>query len=138
MTVDRGLEIPEDEIVLRFSPAGGPGGQHANRSSTRVDLTWNIARSRVLSARQRRLLKAHLKGRIDPSGNLRLSSDTHRSQLRNREEVQRRLARLVSEALRPRPRRLPTQPSRAAHERRLASKRRRAETKRLRRPAERE
>jgi ribosome-associated protein len=136
--VDRGLEIPEDEILLRFSPSGGPGGQHANRSSTRVDLTWNIAGSRVLTARQRRLLKAHLKGRIDPSGNLRLSSDTHRSQLRNREEVRRRLAAQVAEALRPRPQRLPTQPSRAARQRRLTAKRRRAETKRLRRPAERE
>jgi len=134
--VDRGLEIPEDEIALGFSPSGGPGGQHANRSSTRVDLTWNVARSRALNARQRRLLKAHLRGRIDRSGNLRLSSTAHRSQLRNREEVRRRLATLVADALRPRPQRLPTQPSHAARARRLAAKRRRAEIKRLRRPAE--
>ena len=135
MRVDRGLEIPESEISLRFSPSGGPGGQHANRSSTRVDLWWNVDQSQVLSARQQRLVKGHLRGRIDASGNLRLSSDTHRSQLRNREEVRRRLATLVADALRPRARRMPTQPSSAAHARRLAAKRRRGEIKRLRRPA---
>ena len=136
MRVDRGLEIPESEISLRFSPSGGPGGQHANRSSTRVDLVWNVDASRALNARRRRLLKARLRGRIDASGNLRLSSDTHRSQLRNREEVRRRLAALVADALRPRTRRVPTQPSGAAHARRLADKKRRGEIKRLRRPAD--
>lgn len=135
MRMDRGLEIPESEISWRFSPSGGPGGQHANRSSTRVDLTWNVERSQALNARQRRLIKARLRGRIDASGNLRLSSDTHRSQLRNREEVLRRLEALVGDALRPRSRRVPTQPSGADRARRLAAKRRRGEIKRLRRPA---
>jgi ribosome-associated protein len=128
----RTLEIPEDEISLRFSPSGGPGGQHANRSQTRVELVWNVARSRALSDRQRKLIKARLRSRIDSSGNLRLVSDAQRSQMRNREEVRRRLAALVGDALRPRAERVPTEPSRAARERRLQAKRRRSETKRRR------
>ena len=133
LRVNRNLSIPPDEITLRFSPSGGPGGQHANRSSTRVDLSWNVDASRVLGPRQRARIKGHLRNRLDGSGTLRLSSDKHRSQTRNREEVLARLARLVSEALQPRRARVATTPSRAAKERRLRSKRRRSETKKLRR-----
>jgi ribosome-associated protein len=131
--VSRTLEIPDDEITLRFSPSGGPGGQHANRSATRVDLSWNVDGSGVLGPRQRQRIKAALRSRIDSTGTLRLSADTHRSQLRNREEVERRLATLVGGALRPVRRRVATAPSDASRQRRLASKRRRSETKRLRR-----
>jgi ribosome-associated protein len=130
--VNRNLAIPSDEIVLRFSPSGGPGGQHANRSSTRVNLSWNVDASRVLGPRQRARIKGHLRNRLDGSGTLRLSSDKHRSQTRNREEVLARLARLVSEALQPRRARVATTPSQAAKERRLRSKRRRSEIKKLR------
>jgi ribosome-associated protein len=130
--VNRSLEIPEEELSLRFTPSGGPGGQHANRSSTRVELTWNVARSRALRERQKRLIQAHLRSRIDSSGDLRIVSDAHRSQLRNREDARRRLASLVAEALRPRLTRVATTPTAAARDRRLAGKRRRAEIKRLR------
>jgi ribosome-associated protein len=133
LRINRNLAIPPDEIALRFSPSGGPGGQHANRSSTRVDLSWNVDASRVLGPRQRARIKGHLRNRLDSSGTLRLSSDKHRSQTRNREEVLTRLARLVSEALQPRRARVATKPSQAAKERRLRSKRRRSETKKLRR-----
>ena len=135
--MSRSLVIPDDEIRLRFSPSGGPGGQHANRSSTRVDLSWNVASSRVLGPRQRARIERVLRTRLDSSGTLRLSSDAHRSQLRNRAEVERRLADLVGAALRtPKPRR-PTAPSPAAARRRVEEKRRRSQVKRLRRaPAE--
>jgi ribosome-associated protein len=133
LRINRTLTIPPDEIGLRFSPSGGPGGQHANRSSTRVDLSWNVDTSRVLGPRQRARIKGHLRSRLDSSGTLRLSSDKHRSQTRNREEALSRLTRLVSEALQPRRSRVATAPSRAAKERRLQSKRRRSETKKLRR-----
>jgi len=132
--VNRDLTIPDDEIKLRFSTSGGPGGQHANRSATRVELVWNVDRSRVLSEHRRRQIRGRLRARIDSSGELRLASDEHRSQLRNRNEVERRLAALVADALEPRPRRVPTAPSRAARTRRLDAKRRRSETKRRRRP----
>ncbi|HEX9822821.1 MAG TPA: alternative ribosome rescue aminoacyl-tRNA hydrolase ArfB [Actinomycetota bacterium] len=132
--VNRRLQIPLDEITLTFSTAGGPGGQHANRSSTRVDLSWNVERSRELGPRQRQRLLTRLASRIDGQGNLRLSAGERRSQTRNREAVLERLAGVVDRALRvPKPRRK-TAPSAAARERRLREKKQRSETKRLRRP----
>ncbi len=131
--VGRRLVIPGREIELAFTTSGGPGGQHANRSSTRVELAWNVERSAVLSPEQRRLICAYLKGRIDSSGTLRLASDTHRSQLRNREDVIERLATLIGRALVPRRTRRATKPSRAVREKRLTAKKRRGETKRRRR-----
>jgi ribosome-associated protein len=132
--VNRRLQIPLDEVRLSFSTSGGPGGQHANRSSTRVDLSWNVERSRALGPRQRQRLLAKLASRIDGQGNLRLSAGERRSQVRNREAVLERLAELVDRALRvPKPRRRTT-PTAASRERRLREKKRRGETKRLRRP----
>jgi ribosome-associated protein len=131
--VTRDLTIPEEEIELKFTPSGGPGGQHANRSATRVELSWNVLASRALGARQQERIRARLRHRIDSRGVLRLASDRHRSQLRNREEVTRRLASLLAEALRPQARRVPTTPTRSSSRRRLESKRQRSETKRLRR-----
>jgi ribosome-associated protein len=131
--VARGVRIPEHEIEFKFTTSGGPGGQHANRSATRVELSWNVDRTRALDARQRERVRAGLRHRIDSSGVLRLTSDRHRSQLRNRDDVTRRLASLVADALQIRARRLPTAPTAAAGQRRLQSKRRRSATKRLRR-----
>jgi ribosome-associated protein len=133
LRVDRNVTIPEDEIELKFTPSGGPGGQHANRSATRVELTWNVASSRALDERRRERVRARLRHRIDSAGILRLTSDKHRSQWRNRADVRRRLASLVADALRPPTRRLPTTPTAASGRRRLEAKRRRSEVKRLRR-----
>lgn len=133
LRVDRNVTIPEEEIELKFTPSGGPGGQHANRSATRVELTWNVASSRALDERRRERVRARLRHRIDSAGILRLTSDKHRSQWRNRADVRRRLASLVADALRPPTRRLPTTPTAASERRRLEAKRRRSETKRLRR-----
>jgi ribosome-associated protein len=128
--------IPRAELQTKFSPSGGPGGQHANRSSTRVELTWNIDQSAVLNPRQRDRIRRRLASRLDSSGALRVVADSERSQLRNREEAARRLARLVARALQPEKPRVRTTPTRSATERRLQSKKRRADTKRLRRPPE--
>jgi ribosome-associated protein len=133
LRVGRSVTIPEDEIELKFTPSGGPGGQHANRSATRVELTWNVVSSRALDERQRDRIRARLRHRIDSAGVLRLTSDKHRSQFRNRADVRRRLVSLVADALRPQTRRVPTTPTAASGRRRLQSKRRRSETKRLRR-----
>lgn len=132
--VNRRIQIPIDEIRLSFSTSGGPGGQHANRSSTRVDLSWNVERSRALGPRQRQRLLTRLASRIDGQGNLRLSAGERRSQLRNREAVLERLAELVDGALRIPKVRRKTAPTAAARERRLRAKKQRSETKRLRRP----
>ncbi|MDQ3662339.1 MAG: aminoacyl-tRNA hydrolase [Actinomycetota bacterium] len=132
--MDRRPTIPQDEIELSFSTSSGPGGQHANRSATRVDLMWSVEGSRALGPRQKERVRARLRHRIDSAGNLRLSSDTHRSQLRNRQEVVRRLHDLVAEAIVVPRKRVPTAASRGSVERRLRGKKRRSETKKMRRP----
>jgi ribosome-associated protein len=127
------LVIPADELRLTHATSGGPGGQHANKVATRVDLRWDVAGSRALGPRQRARIRQGLRGRIDNSGVLRLSSDRHRSQLRNREDVLERLAALVAAALKPTKKRVATAPTGAARERRLQDKKRRADLKRTRR-----
>lgn len=131
--VNRSVLIPEDEIRLEFTTSGGPGGQHANKASTRAVLIWNVETSRALGPRQRARVKGKLRHRIDTSGNLRLSSDAHRSQLRNREAVRERLGTLVEAALRPEKKRIGTAPTRSSKENRLKSKKLRSEVKRARR-----
>ncbi len=133
LRVTRSLTIPGDELELTFTTSGGPGGQHANRSSTRVVLGWNVAESRALGERQRQQIRTHLRRRIDNSGMLRVASDRYRSQLRNRADAMHRLSDLVAEALRPTKKRVATAPTNASKERRLREKKRRSELKRARR-----
>lgn len=131
--VSRSVTIPASELSFRFTPSGGPGGQHANRSATRVELAWNVEGTSALGPRQKARVRLALGRRIDAEGNLRLVSDARRSQARNRAEVVERLARLVAGALEVPKRRRPTKPSAGARERRMRAKRRRGEVKRLRR-----
>jgi ribosome-associated protein len=133
--VSSSLKIPLSEIRLTFSTSSGPGGQHANKVATRVDLSWDVAGSRTLGPRQRERIMEALRSRIDSHGVLHLSSDRYRSQLRNREDVIERFTSLVEGALKRRKRRRPTAPTRASRERRLADKRRRGQIKRNRRVA---
>ncbi|HJR45579.1 MAG TPA: alternative ribosome rescue aminoacyl-tRNA hydrolase ArfB [Actinomycetota bacterium] len=130
--INRSLTIPEHEIEYGFSPSGGPGGQHANKASTRVELVWDIGASAALGPRQRQRLLGALRHRIDSSGRLRMTSDRHRSQLQNRKDVSERFAALVAEALVPPKARVGTKPTRASTERRLRQKKRRGEIKRKR------
>jgi ribosome-associated protein len=130
--INRRFSIPRAEIRLQATRSGGPGGQHVNTSSTRIQLTWDVAGSPSLSDRRRHLLRSRLGNRIDQNGVLHLSVDTHRSQHRNRREALDRLADLVAEALRQPAARKPTRPPRAAKERRLKEKKRRGEMKKLR------
>lgn len=128
------LAIPRAELEYRASRSGGPGGQHVNTSSTRVELLWNVAASPVLSEPQRARIREKLKGRIDQEGTLRVVASTQRSQLQNRQEATERLRLLLAEALRVPKHRKKTRPPRAAKEARLRAKKRRAETKSGRRP----
>lgn len=132
--VNRSLVIPEEELALKFSTSSGPGGQHANKVATRVDVTWNIDKSESVGPRQRERIRTALASRINSSGELRVTSNRFRSQVRNREDALERLADLVGDALKVRATRKRTEPSRAAKEKRLEAKRRRSETKRRRRP----
>jgi ribosome-associated protein len=126
------LRIPLSELQYRTSRSGGPGGQHVNTSSTRVEVTWNVASSPSLSPEQRTRLLQQLATRLDTEGQLRLVSSGTRSQLRNKEDVTDRLRSTVAAALVVPKKRKPTKPSRAAKAARLAAKRKRAATKRQR------
>jgi len=127
------LSIPLSELDYRASRSGGPGGQHVNTSSTRVEVWWDVAGSAAPTAVQRERLLQKLAPRLDSTGRLRLVSSGTRSQLRNREEVTERLRNVVAAALVLPKKRKPTRPSRAAKAARLDAKRRRAATKRERR-----
>lgn len=128
-----GVEVPDDELRLRFSRSGGPGGQHVNTSDTAVELRWHLGASGGLTDGQKSLVRERIRHRLTDADELVLRADEYRSQTRNREAAVARFSALLGEALRPvRPRR-PTRPSRAANERRLEDKRRRAARKAHRR-----
>jgi ribosome-associated protein len=131
--VNASLVIPRDELTARASRAGGAGGQHVNTSSTRIELLWNIASSRVLSEAQRARLTQKLSSRLDSEGNVRVVASDRRSQLQNRESAEDRLAELVRAALIVPKKRRATKPSRAAKQARLDSKKRQSNKKRERR-----
>lgn len=118
------VTIPMAELQFHFSRSGGPGGQHVNRTATQVELTFDVQRSASLDESQRVRILNKLKSAIDSRGVLHLTCQATRSQSRNRAEVIERFQRLLRQALHiPKPRR-PTQPGRAAVERRLQEKRR--------------
>jgi ribosome-associated protein len=124
--VTRSLVLPLREIELRTSRSSGPGGQHAQKSETRVEAVFDVAASATLSAAQKRRVTA----RAGPV--LRAVAQDERSQARNRELALERLAAQLRRALRVERRRVPTSPTKASREQRLEEKRRRAAVKRLR------
>jgi ribosome-associated protein len=127
------LLLPLGELEYRASRSGGPGGQHVNTSSTRVEVWWDIRTSPTLVEDQRARLLERLATRLDSEGRLRIVASESRSQLRNREAATERLRELVAAALAvPKPRKR-TKPSQAAKAARLEAKRRRSAIKRERR-----
>jgi ribosome-associated protein len=127
MELGHGAAIPLREIELRTSRSSGPGGQHANVTASRVEATFDVCASNVLSEEQKRRIKS----RLGPV--VRATAQDTRSQLRNRELALARLRDRLAGALAPPKRRRPTRPTGGSRRRRLDSKRRRGETKRLRR-----
>ena len=126
--VRRGLDIPLSEITWRATTSGGPGGQHANRTMSRVEVQFDVATSAALGPRQRgRLLE-----RLGPV--VRASAAESRSQSRNRELALARLAARIDAGLRVEPVRTATKPTKSSQVRRVEAKRRRGEVKRGRRP----
>jgi ribosome-associated protein len=123
------LDIPLAELHFQFSRSGGPGGQHVNRSATQVELTFDVVNSPSLTEAQRARILSQLKSYIDSRGILHLSSQTTRSQHRNRAEVVERFQDLLRRALHIPKRRVPTRPPPQVKEQRLAEKRRKSTLK---------
>jgi ribosome-associated protein len=126
--VTRSVVLPLAEVDLQVSRSSGPGGQHAQKSETRVVAVFDVEASSALTPAQKRRVVA----RAGPV--LRAVAQDERSRTRNRELALERLVAALREALRVERKRVPTKPSAAARERRLEEKRRRAGVKRLRRP----
>jgi ribosome-associated protein len=132
LTVSPALTIPRAELTERFSRSSGPGGQGVNTTDSRVELTWDVGRSVVLSAAQRQRVMERLADRL-VDGALTVVASEHREQRRNRDAAARRLAAAVADALAPGPRvRRATRATRGSQERRLAAKKQQSATKRLR------
>lgn len=126
------FSIPEGELRWRFSRSSGPGGQHVNTTATAVELSFDVAGSAALSPLYRQRALDRLAGRL-VDGVLTVRSESHRSQMRNRDDARQKLKEILAEATAPPPKpRRPTRPSRGERERRLKEKKQRGELKRQR------
>jgi ribosome-associated protein len=132
LTINETLVIPGAELGFTASRASGPGGQHVNKTSSRVTLQWDVAGSTLLTSRQRELIEQRLASRLTRDGVLQVHAEGSRSQHRNRELARERLVELVAGALHTDPPRRATRTPRGVHRRRVANKRKRGETKRMR------
>ncbi len=133
LKIKPGVTIPGHELETSSSRSSGPGGQHVNKTNSRVTLRWNILESSALNGHQRRRIMEKLGQRVSRSGLLQVDAETSRSQLKNRELAREKLARLVRDALYRPPNRRATKPTRASRERRLKSKKQRSDLKASRR-----
>lgn len=123
------IDLLLQELDFTFTRGSGPGGQHVNKVNTRVELSFNINESTVLTADQKELISKHLKNRISKEGILILSSKEERSQVRNRQLVIEKFKKLISQALVPPKKRIQTKPPPASKLNRLEEKRKIAEKK---------
>lgn len=128
------IALPESELEERFVHAGGPGGQHVNKTATAVQLRFHIAGSESLPADVGTRLQRLARNRINQEGELVIEARRYRSQQRNRTDARERLARWIARAAQPPRQRKPSRPTRAAKARRVADKKQRGRTKQLRDP----
>lgn len=133
LLVNARVRIPASELTVRATRAGGPGGQHVNTSSTRVEVVWTMRTSNALSDTQRAQLEQRLSSKLDASGAIRVVAADTRSQTQNRLLALSRLANTVRDALVVPKTRRATAPSRGQRQQRLDEKKRRSHVKRDRR-----
>lgn len=119
----------EKELKFSFSPSSGPGGQNVNKVNTRVELRFDVRESTIISEEEKQVILKKLAGRITKEEKLILSSQSERSQFRNKEKVTEKFFEIITRSLTPAKKRKPTSPSKASKERRLESKRINAERK---------
>ncbi|MFW5500668.1 MULTISPECIES: alternative ribosome rescue aminoacyl-tRNA hydrolase ArfB [unclassified Maridesulfovibrio] len=129
ISITHTLSIPENEITFLTSRSSGPGGQHVNKTSSKVTLVFNVQDSPSLSDYQKTVLMTRLSGRINTKGELQLSCEEHRSQFRNKEEAVSRFAKMLADALKPVRQRHKTKVPHSAKRKRLDSKKKRSEVK---------
>lgn len=130
--INDGLEIPEDEIQFSAEPSSKPGGQHANKASTRVVLTFDVPSSPTLSDEQKRLVQERLGSRISKEGRLRITAQESRSYTANKKSAAERFSELLAGALIRKPPRKTTRIPAASRRRRMKNKRKRADLKQRR------
>jgi ribosome-associated protein len=132
LQINEVLSIPRGELDVRVSRASGAGGQHVNKTSSRVEIFWNVQASRALSDDQRACLLERLASRLSTEGSVRVVASDMRSQSRNRDLAEERLADMVRRALVIPKKRRPTRPTKASKEARLEGKKRQSHKKRER------
>lgn len=132
LEVDESFVIPRSELNVRTSRSSGAGGQHVNKTSSRVEISWNIRESSALTDRQRERLMSRLASRLSENGSIRVVASDTRSQFRNRETAERRLGELVAKAMTVQKKRKATRRPRAANETRLTEKKKHSDKKRER------
>jgi ribosome-associated protein len=133
LNITPAIAIPRTELQYRASRAGGPGGQHVNTSSTRIELLWDLERSRAIDDVQRARIRTRLAARLDAEGMVRVVASDRRSQQQNKQAADERLASLVRHALHVPKKRRATKPTRAAKEKRLTKKKKHSDKKKQRR-----
>jgi len=133
VAVNDSLSIPRSELDVRVSRSSGAGGQHVNKTSSRVEIFWNVLASRALSEEQRDRLRSKLSSRLTTEGSVRVVASDMRSQSRNRELAEERLVELIRRALVVPKKRRATKPTKASREARLESKKRHSTKKAERR-----
>jgi ribosome-associated protein len=130
--INADVSIPMAELSFRFARSGGPGGQHVNKTETKVILSFNVAQSPSLSSDVRRLLLERLASRLDKDGVLQLSAQSSRSQMKNKLEAISRFQAVLAGALIVQKKRKPTRPSKRAKARRVDAKKKRGQRKKER------
>lgn len=132
ITIKDDLAIPENEVTFTASASSGPGGQHVNKTSTRITLWFDVVNSPSLTTGQKILISERLATRINRNGVMRISAQRHRSQAANREQTIERFAQLISHALEEAPERRKTRVPAKEKKRRIEGKKRQSRKKRLR------
>ena len=132
LVIQRGITIPAWELWWTASRSGGPGGQHANKTSSRVTLHWSVSQSSALSPAMKARALRKLRSRLTGEGELLVSVDTTRSQHQNRVLARERLAQIVRDSLKVPKRRVATKPTKGSQRRRIEAKKARGDTKKMR------
>lgn len=130
--INERIIIPGSELELSASRSSGPGGQHVQKTNSRVSLRWNLETTVALNDKERDCVRRRLRTRLVGDGDILIHVESERSQQRNREIARQRLLELIQNALLPIKKRFPTSPTKASKARRIDSKKRRSIVKKLR------